>query len=551
MDWLEGILYMLWRGVAIGVIISAPMGPVGILCIQRTLAKGRKAGFYTGVGAALSDLFYCLLTGFGLSFIEEFLEKNQNVIQLVGSVVLIAFGVYLFISNPSKSIKKPGEKISGSPKTDILNGFLFTVSNPLIIFLIIGLFARFNFLLPEFTPGHYFMGFLCIIAGALGWWWMVTFFVDKVRAHFNLRSMWFINKITGTIIGIFGIVGVITAIVGLAHAGVRQPSYYNSSRGFGALATETDSDTVMMIAGNVPSTFRHLDIDGSDFRLSFRARSLHNAAGRRYEAVADDGTAMKVMHPAWGLEMTDADGIPLTIWFKTIDDVRDPVGPTALKVVVSIVDSIVAEIALKDKLDWFTGPNSYRLEHSGALWRLSGGEREYAPIWEGELPGYRAVTAGWIAEPGALLDVDWIRLDNLDSPAATQSYLGNPDALKSYLDRSTDPLEGIWEMYDRSLDDDAVRYQGNYRLAIVAAPDGGYEVLYLSGAVANPSMWKPGMLKGYLRKTSFANVYDMEWIDASRNPLDTEIKAEYEQPGLLSVQLPALNSSFRLRRVRQ
>ena len=53
---LEGILYMIWRGIAIGVIISAPMGPVGILCVQRTLEKGRRTGFYTGLGAAISDL---------------------------------------------------------------------------------------------------------------------------------------------------------------------------------------------------------------------------------------------------------------------------------------------------------------------------------------------------------------------------------------------------------------------------------------------------------------------------------------------------------------
>jgi hydroxypyruvate reductase len=62
------------------------MGPVGILCIQRTLNKGRWSGFYTGVGAALSDIFYCLLTGFGLSFIEGFLDRHQEIIQIIGSV---------------------------------------------------------------------------------------------------------------------------------------------------------------------------------------------------------------------------------------------------------------------------------------------------------------------------------------------------------------------------------------------------------------------------------------------------------------------------------
>ena len=145
---IESIIYMIWRGIAIGVLISAPMGPVGILCIQRTLDKGKKAGFYTGIGAAISDIFYCLLTGFGLSFIEDFINDNQNVIQLVGSIVLIAFSIYLFRKNPSSGMRRPLPQ-NVSAKKNILGGFLFTFSNPLIIFLIIGLFARFNFLIPE------------------------------------------------------------------------------------------------------------------------------------------------------------------------------------------------------------------------------------------------------------------------------------------------------------------------------------------------------------------------------------------------------------------
>lgn len=206
---------MLWHGLAIGIMISAPMGPVGILCIQRTLNRGRRTGFFTGVGAAFSDLLYCLLTGFGLSFIEEFLKRNQDVIQLVGSLVLIAFGIYLFRKNPAKSLKSPDTADKGSVRKDIIGGFLFTVSNPLILFLIIGLFARFNFLMPEFQFYHYFLGFLSILAGALGWWWIVTFFVDKVRSHFNVRSMWLVNRIIGVIIFGFAIFGIATSIIGL------------------------------------------------------------------------------------------------------------------------------------------------------------------------------------------------------------------------------------------------------------------------------------------------------------------------------------------------
>ncbi|MDE5874596.1 MAG: LysE family translocator [Muribaculaceae bacterium] len=215
MDLIESLIYMIWRGIAIGILISAPMGPVGILCIQRTLDKGRKQGFYTGVGATISDLLYCLLTGFGLSFIQEFLEQNHDVIQLLGSAVLIGFSIYLFKKKPTSSIPNPDEPVGSSPKKNILGGFLFTFSNPLILFLIIGVFARLNFPVPEVKFYHYIVGYISIVLGALGWWWFVTYSIDKVRARFNLGSMVKINRIIGTVILIFAVVGIVTGISNL------------------------------------------------------------------------------------------------------------------------------------------------------------------------------------------------------------------------------------------------------------------------------------------------------------------------------------------------
>lgn len=208
----EGLFYIIWRGIAIGVFISAPMGPVGMLCIQRTLDRGRRAGLFTGIGAAISDLLYCLLTGFGLSFIEAFLERNQNVIQLLGSVVLIAFGLYLWRKNPARALRKQAAP-QRSDKKNVLTGFLFTFSNPLILFLIIGLFARFNFLLPEIHFYQYVFGFLFIFLGAVAWWYGVTYLVHKVRQHFNVRSMWLINRVIGAVIMLFGIVGIVTSVI--------------------------------------------------------------------------------------------------------------------------------------------------------------------------------------------------------------------------------------------------------------------------------------------------------------------------------------------------
>ncbi len=208
---MEGLLYIMIRGVAIGVLVSAPMGPIGMLCIQRTLNKGRLPAFFTGVGAALSDLIYCLLTGLCMSFITDFVETNQLILQILGSIVLMGFAIILLRKNPARSLSTPTE----SPNTfwkDFGSGFILTFSNPLILFFIIGLFARFNFLLPEFKYYHYFSGYVSIFAGALLWWFTITYFVDKVRSHFNVRSLWLINRIIGSILMIMALVGLIMGV---------------------------------------------------------------------------------------------------------------------------------------------------------------------------------------------------------------------------------------------------------------------------------------------------------------------------------------------------
>ncbi len=212
---MENLLYVLLRGFAIGVLISAPMGPIGMLVIQRTLNKGRWPAFFTGIGASISDLFYCILTGTGIAFITDFIASQQLLLQIFGSIAIAIFGVYLFRKNPAKQLSKPDVAEANTYWKDIVTGFLLTVSNPLILFFIIGLFARFNFLLPEFRYYHYFAGYLSIAVGALSWWFLITLLVNKMRAHFNVRSLYLLNRIIGSLLLIFALVGTITALLDL------------------------------------------------------------------------------------------------------------------------------------------------------------------------------------------------------------------------------------------------------------------------------------------------------------------------------------------------
>lgn len=211
---METVLYIIFSGLMIGVLISAPMGPIGVLVIQRTLNRGRRKGLATGFGAALSDIIYCLLTAFCLSFVNDFISENRTVLQLIGSAVLIGYGIFLYLNNPAKRVELPSAG-GGTFLRDFATGFLLTFSNPLILFFIMGLFARFNFLDLPTSPFHYFAGFLCIAVGAVGWWTGITFIIDKIRGRFTVRSMRRINRAIAILVLLMASFGLYDSIMQL------------------------------------------------------------------------------------------------------------------------------------------------------------------------------------------------------------------------------------------------------------------------------------------------------------------------------------------------
>ena len=203
---IYSIVDLMFKGMLIGMIASAPMGPVGVLCVQRTLNKGRWFGFVTGIGAAISDIIYAGITGFGMSFVMDFVNDDQNkfYLQIVGSVVLLVFGIYTWRSNPTKNMHQSGKQ-RGTLWYNTWTAFLVTFSNPLIIFLFMGLFAQFAFVIPN-HPFEMVIGFASIVGGALLWWFGLTWLVDKVRVIFDENGIKIINQIIGAIVVIFSLI---------------------------------------------------------------------------------------------------------------------------------------------------------------------------------------------------------------------------------------------------------------------------------------------------------------------------------------------------------
>ena len=196
------MLGLISKGIVIGVLVSAPMGPIGMLCIQRTLNKGRWHGFVTGLGAALSDV----------GVVVNFVEANQAPLQLIGSIVLGIFGYYIFQSNPVRNLRKQREK-KLSFTQDFITAFLLTFSNVLIVLLYIGLFARFGFVLPEHSVWMLSGGIAFIGVGAVLWWFGITYIVAKLKKWFNVRGIWLLNRIVGSVIIVLAIIGVLSVLL--------------------------------------------------------------------------------------------------------------------------------------------------------------------------------------------------------------------------------------------------------------------------------------------------------------------------------------------------
>lgn len=203
---------MIGKGLLIGVLVSAPMGPIGMLCIQRTLYKGRWHGFVTGLGATLSDVIYAALTSLAMGFVVNFVESNHDLLQIFGSIVLACFGFYIYRSNPVRALRKQKDtKVSLTQ--DFISAFLLTFSNVLIVLLYIGLFARFSFFRVEYSFWMILGGVAAIGVGAILWWFVITYVVAKLRRWFNIRSIWFMNRIVGSVIMFVAIVGLLSVLL--------------------------------------------------------------------------------------------------------------------------------------------------------------------------------------------------------------------------------------------------------------------------------------------------------------------------------------------------
>ncbi|MFA6702365.1 MAG: LysE family transporter [Dysgonamonadaceae bacterium] len=196
------------KGIIIGLLISSPMGPIGMLTIQRTLLRGRWHGFATGVGAMLSDLVYAILTMLAVGKVSYFIEENKHPFLWISSIILIGFGLLLFRTNPIKDWASNVLPMQTRYLKDFATSFVLTFSNVSIIFVILTLYTQMSFNPVKDGTTQIIIAISAIAFGALLWWFVVTSIVSKMRKHFNRSGLILLNRAVGSIFMIIGAVGL-------------------------------------------------------------------------------------------------------------------------------------------------------------------------------------------------------------------------------------------------------------------------------------------------------------------------------------------------------
>lgn len=191
-----------FRGLIIGFSIAAPVGPIGVLCIRRTLAEGRLSGFITGLGAATADAIYGAIAGFGLTFISNILISQQIWLHLIGGGFLCYLGVKTFLASPSKEAAPTKGK---GLTRDYVSTFFLTLTNPMTILSFAAIFAGLG--VGSLSKGYIPAGLLVagVFIGSALWWLLLSNGVGLLGKRFNLTGLRWTNRISGIIIIAFGV----------------------------------------------------------------------------------------------------------------------------------------------------------------------------------------------------------------------------------------------------------------------------------------------------------------------------------------------------------
>ena len=213
------IIEVLFRGICVGVAASITVGPVAVLCIQRTLSKSRKSGIVSGIGVACADTFMAMAAFFFYSILQAQIEQYNTLLRVIGGIFVVIVGVYIFLQNPVPQIRR-NRAGKSTLWQDFASIFGITIANfSMVIPYILAFFAVFNISSSDVTGGGFggFVRALFVIGGFFGgavlWWTTLACVLSLFRGRFRPRHMLTINHVAGIVIGILGIYTILSTFL--------------------------------------------------------------------------------------------------------------------------------------------------------------------------------------------------------------------------------------------------------------------------------------------------------------------------------------------------
>ncbi len=213
----------LLKAIVVGVAASAPVGPIAIFVIQRTLCKGFKPGFVISLGATVVDTVYAVVAMFALAFVQDFIEGNSIPIFICGGLIVIALGLSMALANPFRKMKESDKTSIDSKENcpddsdvstaDFLTACAMGFSNPGAIAVMLALMAFFGIGEERPTDWSFFPIILGIAGGSVLYWFALTELLSKFRSQFNMRTILWINRALGAIVIVLGLATLAEGII--------------------------------------------------------------------------------------------------------------------------------------------------------------------------------------------------------------------------------------------------------------------------------------------------------------------------------------------------
>lgn len=326
--------------------------------------------------------------------------------------------------------------------------------------------------------------------------------------------------------------------------------------------------------------YLRLDEGTDNFYLTFRAKNYHSNPYKKYYYFNSSGKRRSVENPAWGFFLTTPTDT-LVYMVKANEAKSDIESQPVLDVTLyDLRKGYKKSETLNNNINQYDGDNLWSIDYKTGICKVAAGDRSMKEISSYKIPRNKVTGFGFISGWGANILVSDINAEfqeearrNNSSEIAgilpSDNYSGKSNhikysdqlpqsnhinkkfsvvELKEYLANSIDPMEGYWVIFDRELDESLLKMGGHYTLACVKDGE-DYVLLYLEGATVNKTGWTTGDTKAYLKTSPFEGIYDVEWLDAMKEPMGNDIKAQLGEGMTITMQFPYQASQIRLRKI--